>query len=144
MYYSRPFKILSRHRITWDYYDRHVHREAFVGPRRYDEQPRFFRLTSVRAMNLRALRSLEVSWYIRNARFRPDISLFLLAVRADSNMTEYENNRVVAPVVLPVVQRNVPCSNLFYICMFLKKDYKDLLYKINFYTPDSVIQIYLI
>lgn len=114
MYYSRPFKILSRHRITRDYYDRHVHREAFVGPRRYDdEQPRFFRLTSVRAMNLRALRSLELSWYIRNARFR--IRHFSFSSRSSGRFdTEYENNRIriVAPVVLPIVQRNVLCSNL--------------------------------
>lgn len=53
------FKALSRRKITPDYYDCHVRREAFVGPRRYDvEQPRFFRLTLVHAMNLRVLRSL--------------------------------------------------------------------------------------
>lgn len=61
MYYSRLFKALSCRKITPDYYDCHVRREAFVGPRRYDvEQPRFFRLTLVHAMNLRVLRSLGV------------------------------------------------------------------------------------
>lgn len=104
MYYSRLFKVLSRQRITWDYYDRHVRHEAFVGPRRYDdEQPRFFRLTSVRAMNLKALRSLEVSWYIRNARFRIVISLFLPAVWADSMLNMRNSHTwIAAPVVLSI------------------------------------------
>jgi len=71
MYYSQLFKTLPHHRITSDYYDCHVRREAFVGPHRYDdEQLRFFRLMSVGAMNLRALRSLGMSWFIRTARFR--------------------------------------------------------------------------
>lgn len=93
MYYSRLFKALSRRKITPDYYDCHVRREAFVGPRRYDvEQSRFFRLTSVHAMNLRVLRSLGVFWFIRNARFRIFVSLFLSRLDSDQLVAKYANS----------------------------------------------------
>lgn len=84
-----------------------MHREAFVGSRRYDERSRFFRLTSlVRAMNLRVLRSLKVSWFIcRNARFQTVVSPFLPRRDSDRSKCEIcENGHELAPVVLSWVR----------------------------------------